>query len=53
VAATGRYHLVNKGTQPIAELHVQMDPNAKLDRLEFAPAELTLDDKQLGYRIYS
>ena len=38
--------------QPISELHVTMDPRARLRLTQPATAQLTVDDEQLGYRIY-
>jgi ABC-type transport system involved in multi-copper enzyme maturation permease subunit len=48
----GRYHLVNRHAQPITELHLTLDRKVIVDRFDFAPAELALNDEVLGYRIY-
>lgn len=53
VAIRGHYRLVNRHDKPIPELHVLFpDRDAKVLELTFAPAEQTLDDPVLGYRIY-
>ncbi len=52
VEIRGHYRIVNKHDAPISELHVTMDPRAKLRVTQPATAQLTVDDEQLGYRIY-
>ncbi|MGH8083174.1 MAG: ABC transporter permease/M1 family aminopeptidase [Lysobacter sp.] len=51
-SARGRYLIVNPHAAPIAELHISVDPDAKIERLEFGGARLIRDDARLGYRIY-
>jgi len=48
----GRYQLVNKTEQPIADLHVSMNPEVARFEVELPGAQLTLDDRERGYRIY-
>lgn len=52
VRTRGRYEIVNKHAAPIAELHISVDPDAKIEQLEFGGAKLIRDDARLGYRIY-
>ncbi len=52
VVIRSHYRLMNKTNQAIPELHVTLPQDVELDRLDFAPAELTLNDKISGYRIY-
>jgi len=52
VRAQGRYTLVNPHAAPIGEFHIAVDPDSKIERLEFGAAELVRNDERLGYRIY-
>jgi ABC-2 type transport system permease protein len=52
VQIRGHYRLVNKHTAPIGELHVTMDPRAKLQVTAPARMQLSVDDDKAGYRIY-
>jgi hypothetical protein len=54
VAARGTYHLVNRTNFPIRDVHVQIDEDAEIARLEFAGgATLDREDPELGYRIFT
>lgn len=48
----GHYRLVNKHDAPISELHVTMDPRARLRVTAPAAMQVVIDDEQSGYRIY-
>jgi hypothetical protein len=48
----GHYRLVNKHDAPISELHVTMDPRARLSVTAPAALQVVVDDEQSGYRIY-
>ncbi|QWP79160.1 ABC transporter permease subunit [Lysobacter sp. K5869] len=50
--AQGRYTLVNPHAAPIGEFHITVDPDSKIETLEFGGAELVRNDERLGYRIY-
>jgi ABC-type transport system involved in multi-copper enzyme maturation permease subunit len=50
--AVGRYELLNPHPAPIAEFHIRVDSDAKIERLEFGGAKLIRNDERLGYRIY-
>ncbi|QQQ02973.1 ABC transporter permease/M1 family aminopeptidase [Lysobacter enzymogenes] len=52
VSASGRYTIVNPHAAPIAEFHLQVDPESKIEKLDFGGARLLRDDERLGYRIY-
>jgi ABC-2 type transport system permease protein len=52
VQIRGHYRLVNKHPAPLDELHVTMDPRAKLQVTAPAQVQLQLDDAKTGYRIY-
>ncbi len=53
VRIRGHYRLVNKCGRTIPELHVlTADSPAVVAALRFAPAELKLEDEEIGYRIY-
>jgi aminopeptidase N len=49
----GRYTLVNRSAQPIAELHLQWAENLRLDGIDFAGAAVKTDYPRFHYRIYS
>lgn len=50
--AQGRYTLANPHAAPIGEFHLSVDPDSKIEALEFGGAELVRNDERLGYRIY-
>ena len=52
VQIRGHYRIVNNHDAPLGELHVTMDPRARLRVTSPAHATLTLDDARAGYRIY-
>jgi ABC-2 type transport system permease protein len=52
VQIKGRYQLVNRTAVPVRDLHVTMRPGAQLRITSMAPAELVVDDREVGYRIY-
>ena len=51
VEVRGRYRLVNKRTEPIADLHLFMDTRASLTAGDL-PADLVTEDASVGYRLY-
>lgn len=48
----GRYAIANPHAAPIAEFHLSVDPQWKIQALEFGGARLVRNDERLGYRIY-
>jgi ABC-2 type transport system permease protein len=48
----GHYAMQNKTHQPIAQLHVSIDPDIDVQRLEFPAHTLVSQDKISGYTIY-
>jgi len=52
VQIRGHYRLVNKHDAPIDELHVSMDPRAKLRVTAPTAMRAVVVDEQSGYRIY-
>ncbi|MGO4781517.1 hypothetical protein AB4084_39125, partial [Lysobacter sp. 2RAB21] len=42
--AVGRYELVNPHPAPIAEFHIRVDSEAKIERLEFGGGKLIRND---------
>ena len=46
------YTLTNKHDQPISDLHVNADTDFAMKSLNFAPHDVVVDDKKLGYAIY-
>ena len=48
----GHYRLVNKHDAPISELHVSMDPRARLRVTAPAAMQVVVEDPRLGYWIY-
>jgi ABC-2 type transport system permease protein len=52
VRIRGEYRLINRTGQPVADLHVSMNPDVKSFEVELPGAVATLDDRELGYRIY-
>ena len=48
----GVYRVHNPYSQPIAEVHIQMQDDKALQSIELGGAQSTLHDEQLGYRIY-
>ena len=53
VVTHGAYTLVNRGTQPIGELHLQWAQNLELDGIDFDGATVKTDYPRFHYRIYS
>jgi ABC-2 type transport system permease protein len=49
----GRYTLVNRGTQPIGELHLQWAQNLALDSIALPGATVKIDYPRFHYRIYA
>jgi ABC-2 type transport system permease protein len=52
IAIHGRYRLVNRTAAPIRDLHVALRPGSELRITSLAPAQLVVDDREVGYRIY-
>ncbi|MHC4991672.1 MAG: M1 family aminopeptidase, partial [Planctomycetota bacterium] len=54
VDARGTYRFTNRTDTPIDEIHVMIDPDAEVRRLQFGvPAELDHEDSEYGYRIFA
>ncbi|GAB2621069.1 ABC transporter permease/M1 family aminopeptidase [Novilysobacter erysipheiresistens] len=52
VRIRGQYTIVNRDAAPIEDFHIQLDPDWRVDALEFGTAELVHDDAVMDYRIY-
>jgi ABC-type transport system involved in multi-copper enzyme maturation permease subunit len=52
VAIRGSYKLENRRAEPIADLHLTLDPRVKFTSLQLGDAELISDDPAVGYRLY-
>ncbi|MFT4198877.1 MAG: M1 family aminopeptidase [Pseudoxanthomonas sp.] len=52
VRVKGRYRMRNAGSTPIAQLHVTIDPTAKVTSLDFPAHSLVKADKISGYTLY-
>ena len=52
VEIRGRYQLVNKSAEPIADLHLTLDPRVRFKELQLADAALVSEDPLVGYRLY-
>ena len=52
VEIRGRYRLENRTAKPIADLHVRLDPDIEVRRLEFGPHTVVKADTVHGYTIY-
>ena len=52
VAIRGSYRLENRTGQSISELHVSLDPEVEVGRLEFGPHTVVEADEVHGYTIY-
>jgi ABC-2 type transport system permease protein len=52
LSADGMYRIRNQHTVPIGELHIGMNDDESLKRIDLGGAELIRHDKDLGYRIY-
>jgi ABC-2 type transport system permease protein len=52
MATRGVYTLENRTGEPIAELHVNCNPETIIDRLELPPHTVVTADPELGYWIY-
>ena len=52
VTIRGHYTLQNKTRQPIAQLHVTIDPQIEVDKLDFGAHTLVSRDEVSGYTIY-
>jgi ABC-2 type transport system permease protein len=50
--ASGSYTLVNRGAQPINEIHISTNREIVSEISFDRPATITLDDRKLSYRIY-
>ncbi|KGM52655.1 membrane protein [Lysobacter daejeonensis GH1-9] len=48
----GRYLVHNPHAQPLREVHVAMQDDSTLSRMDLGPARLLKHDKDVGYRIY-
>lgn len=52
VEVRGRYQLVNRYAEPIADLHMQISPDVALTKAVLAGASVVSDDPRGGYRLY-
>lgn len=52
VAIRGTYELVNKTDEPLAALHLTVDPEVTIEKLEMPGARLDEADDELGYYVY-
>ena len=52
IEARGRYTLVNRNDQPLADLHVSIPPQVTVESLDFPAHSQTLSDPEHGYAIY-
>ena len=52
VTIRGHYAMQNKSNQPITQLHVTIDPQTKVERLEFPAHTQVSRDEISGYTIY-
>ena len=52
VTIRGHYAMLNKSDKPIAQLHVSIDPDIDVQRLDFPAHTLVSQDKISGYTIY-
>jgi ABC-2 type transport system permease protein len=52
VEIRGRYRLVNKHAVPLTDLHLYLNPNARLTKVALAGATLVKEDAPVGYRLY-
>lgn len=53
VVVRGRYLLKNRTAQALSELHVHWKPQLALEALTFRDAKPKLEDRELGYAIYT
>lgn len=53
VEIRGHYLLKNKHSQPIDSLHVLIDKDLVINKLGVPTGKLTMDDRKLGYAIYT
>jgi ABC-2 type transport system permease protein len=54
VDARGTYRLVNRSAVAIDSIHVALEPDVETGEVKFdRPAAITLDDEELGHRIYA
>ncbi|MGH9868979.1 MAG: ABC transporter permease/M1 family aminopeptidase [Candidatus Polarisedimenticolia bacterium] len=49
----GRYLMKNTTAQPVTEVHVTLNPRVTIRSLSIPGASPTMEDAELGYRIYS
>ena len=52
VTIRGHYRLQNKNAVPVTELHVRINPDVEVKRLEFPAHSTVKDDRDFGYTIY-
>ncbi|HYH46844.1 MAG TPA: M1 family aminopeptidase, partial [Thermoanaerobaculia bacterium] len=50
--ARGRYLLANRSGKPLADIHVSLDPEVEVRKLDFGGHTVKLHDQVLGYSIY-
>lgn len=53
VEVRGHYVLKNKHSQPIDSLHVLLDKDLVINKLNVPNSKLVMDDRKLGYSIYT
>ena len=52
MTARGRYLLANNSGRQLADLHVSLDPQVEVRKLDFGGHTVKLHDEELGYSIY-
>ncbi len=52
LSVRGRYALINKTDGPIPALHLRVNPNVRINRIELPGSRLERADAELGYYIY-
>jgi ABC-type transport system involved in multi-copper enzyme maturation permease subunit len=53
VRARGVYGAVNKGSLPIDSLHVTLEPDVRIERIDFGGGRCLVEDRALGYYLYA
>jgi hypothetical protein len=52
VEIEGTYKIKNTNSVPLTELYVQVNPLVTVKELDLGLADLTVDDKEMGFRVY-
>jgi ABC-type transport system involved in multi-copper enzyme maturation permease subunit len=51
-AAEGHYIVVNDTAEPMQEIHISTNPTISIEQLDIPGTTLTVNDEELGYRVY-